>query len=182
MKFGIGLVALAVSAVLAGVSFAADEKPVKIGIIDLQKIILESKRGKEAKDLLTKESDYRGRKLKDTDEGLKKKFSDLDKQRTVLSREAFQKKQEELFAERDRFSESVQTIQTDLRKKEQDLTQDIIDDVQAVVKEIAEKEGFSLVLEKGAGVMYAPDKFDITSRVLQQYDTQKGSPAGEKKK
>jgi outer membrane protein len=121
--------------------------------------------------------------LKDGEEALKKKFADLDKQRAVLSPEAFSKRQEEVLAERDKFREQVDTFQGDLRKKEQEYTQDILEEVQAIIKDMAEKEGFALVLEKSeAGVLYAPEKFDLTERALQAYDAKKAAGAAAKKK
>lgn len=175
------------SAVFTLLAFAAmpafaQDKADKIGYIDLQRIINESKQGKESKELLTKEGEYKGRKLREGDEALKKKFSELDAQRTVLSPDAFQKRQQELMAERDKFTEQVQSYQLDLRKKEQELTQDIVDDVQGLVKDMAQKEGFTLILEKTeSGIFYAPEKFDLTERVLQLYDAKKSAADAKKK-
>lgn len=156
----------------------------KIGYLDFQRIINDSKRGKDAKELLQKEGEYKSRKLHENEDSLKKKFQELDAQRAVLSAEAFQKRQEELLADREKFSDMVQSFQLDIRKREQELTQDILDDVQKLVKELAEKEGFSLVLEKTeSGIMYAPAKYDLTERVLQVYDAKKTpAPAEDKKK
>ena len=106
----------------------------------------------------------------------------MEKQRTALSPEAFAKRQEEVMGERDKFRDQVETFQNDLRKKEQEYTQDILEDVQAVIKEMAEKEGFALVLEKTeAGVLFAPEKFDLTERALQAYDAKKAAAATKKK-
>jgi outer membrane protein len=155
----------------------------KIGYVDFQRIINDSKRGKDAKELLTKEGEFKSKKLRESEESLKKKFQELDAQRSVLSPEAFQKRQEELLVERDKFSEMVQTFQMDIRRKEQELTQDILDDVQKIISDLATKEGFSLVLEKTeSGILYAPAKYNLTDRVLQLYDAQKPAAAAPKKK
>lgn len=182
MKIALFSAALTLAALTAAPAHA-QEKADKIGYVDLQRIINESKQGKESKELLTKEGEYKGRKLREGDENLKKKLQELDAQRAVLSPDAFQKRQEELMQERDKFTEQVQSYQLDLRKKEQELTQDIIEDVQALVKEMAQKEGFSLILEKSeAGILYAPEKFDLTERVLQSYDSKKAAVDTKKKK
>jgi outer membrane protein len=158
----------------------------KIGIVDFQHIIDESKAGKAAKSKLQTLRDAEGTRMRNKEESLMKKLQELDAQRAVLSSEAFQKRQAELARDRDQFQEDLQKAQGDLRETEQSLMKGILDDVQGIVKELAEKESFTLVLEKGAGILYALPKYDLTDRVLSLYDgkTAKSTPAPtpEKKK
>jgi outer membrane protein len=44
------------------------------------------------------------------------------------------------------------------------------------VREIAEADGVSMVLEKGAGVVYAPPSLDLTNELIRKYNAR--HPAG----
>ena len=152
----------------------------KVGYVDFQQILNESARGQEAKALLSKERDYRSRQLRERDEQLKTRMGELEQRRAVLSPEAFQKEQQELMMQQQQFSQMLQETQGNLMRKEQELTADILDDVQRVIDEIARKEGYDLILERNeAGVMFAPAEHDVTSKVLRLYNNRH---AGDNKK
>lgn len=151
------------------VVLAAAEPAPKIAVIDVQRVISESKRGKEAKELLNKDKDYRERRLQEGQDNLQKKASDLERRRAILSPEAFEKEQEALLQERERLLRQFNEDQGQLRRRESELMQDVLEGIQGVLKTIAEKEGFTLVIEKGAAI-YALDKYDITEQVLRLYD------------
>jgi outer membrane protein len=40
----------------------------------------------------------------------------------------------------------------------------------AIVREIAEADGFTMVLEKGAGIVYAPPALDLTNELIRKYN------------
>jgi outer membrane protein len=39
-----------------------------------------------------------------------------------------------------------------------------------IVREIAEADGFTMVLEKGAGIVYAPPGLDLTNELIRKYN------------
>ena len=53
-----------------------------------------------------------------------------------------------------------------LRKKESIYSEDILRNIYRYIKQVAEKEGYSLILEKTTAVVYADDKVDITPLIL----------------
>jgi outer membrane protein len=173
MKKSFVLMAFAVVLGVSAVPAAAQN--VKIGYVDFQLILNESKRGQEAKDLLAKERDFRAGKLRESEDAFKKKLTDLEKKRTALSIEAFQKEQELLLQEREDLARRIQTFQQNLYEKEQELTKEIFDDVEAIIKQIAEKEGFTVVLEKQqGGIVFAIPNIDLTQKALQMYNGRQG--------
>ncbi len=166
---------------LVAAAVPAGAQEVKIGYVDFQRILDQSKRGQAAKDLLAQEQEFRAEKLKKSEEDFKQKIGDLEKKRTVLSPEAFQKEQEKVLMEREELARRMQELRTGLFEKEQQLTRDIYDDVQGILKELARKEGYSLILEKQqGGILYAPEKNDLTTKVLDLYNA-RSKPAGGKK-
>ncbi len=58
-------------------------------------------------------------------------------------------------------AESVQQHATDTK-----LARPVLKELYRVVRQVAQREGYSLVLEKGVAVIYAEDSLDITPLVL----------------
>ena len=78
--------------------------------------------------------------------------------------EAIQQKKKELARLRDDFREELQ-------KKDFELTQQILKELESVIKTIGSKEGYSLIVEKTeSGVIYGSDEVDITQKVITAYD------------
>jgi outer membrane protein len=50
----------------------------------------------------------------------------------------------------------------------------------AIVRDIAEADGFSIVLEKGSGIVYAPPSLDLTNELVRKYNAR--YPGGAQKK
>ena len=80
-----GLMALAVLAAAGLV--AAQENTFKIGFVDIQKVLNESAKGKEAKAKLEKERDTKQQDIRAREEEVKKLEADLQKRETELLNE-----------------------------------------------------------------------------------------------
>ena len=61
-------------------------------------------------------------------------------------------------------------LQKDLSERERDATRGIFDRMNAIVRDIAEADGFTYVLEKGAGIVYAPPALDLTNELIRKYN------------
>jgi outer membrane protein len=76
-------------------------------------------------------------------------------------------------------------LQKDLSDRERDATKGIYERMAVIVREIAEAEGFTVVLERGAGVVYAPTSLDLTNELIRKYNARHaaagGAPAAPKK-
>lgn len=153
----------------AGVNLYASEP--KIGFVDLQKVLLNSTRGKKAKEILAAEFEERKEHLIHKQEELDKLESDLKKQRLILEEDTLKEKEGILDEKRKKFQSLYQKYDLGLRKKDAELTQNILSDIEGVIKTIAEREGFSLVLERiESSILYAEPKMDITDKVIKAYN------------
>lgn len=157
----------------------AEEGKFKIAIVDLYKVINESEAGKKAKsDLETlirsKQSilDEKGKNI----ETLK---SDIDKQAAVITAEAKKAKEDELERLVRDYQRVVSDSQAEVKKKESELTAEILKQAREVINKIAMEGGYSLVLEKADGlVLYFSNNLDITDRVIKKINEGK---TGDKK-
>ena len=148
----------------------------KYAFVDLQRALEETEDGKKAKAKLKADFDRKQKELDEKQEDLKKMKEAFDKKAQLMKPEALQKEQKEL---QDRFIE-LQNIyarlQKDLAQKEQEATRGIFGKLQQVVTRIAEREKFSVVLEKNAAVVYGQPSLDITNEVIRTYNSEGGSP------
>ena len=163
--FTVGTV-LIVSLLLALPAMAA--KALNVGIIDTQKVLREAKAAKSANDTLQRDLDTKratlstkGKEVQRLDEEVKKA--------TGADRQEKANKLAQLVKEYKRLDSD---LGEDLKKKQQELTQKLINEIRQVVKTVADKDGYTLIMEKGS-VVLSDDSFDITDKVIKQSDSQK---------
>jgi outer membrane protein len=161
-------------ALAAGPALARAEQ--KLGYVDLQRALNEVDEGKAAKALLKKDFDEKQKQLDAKKAEFDKLQADLEKQAVVMSDTAKKEKATEL----DRRARELQglfvQLQKDLSDREREATKGIFDRMAIIVREIAEADGFSMVFEKGAGLVYAPPALDLTNELIRKYNAR--HPAG----
>ncbi len=150
----------------------------KLGIVDLQRALNEVDEGKAAKALLKKDFDDKQKHLDAKKAEFDKLQGDLEKQAVVMSDSAKKEKAADL----DRRARELQglfvQLQKDLSEREREATKGIFDRMAVIVQEIAEADGFTVVLEKGAGVVYAPASLDVTNELIRKYNARHPSGSG----
>ncbi len=149
----------------------AKEK-IKIGVVDLQRILMESTAGRKAKKELNDFYEQKKMELDKRQEELKNLQNELEKKITVLDEKTKREKQIQLENKRLEYLQEMQESEKALREKDAELTQSIIRDVQDIVDEVADAEGYIFVFEKNeGGVLYFDKIYDITDSVLKKYET-----------
>jgi outer membrane protein len=154
---------------IAGPVNAAD---IKIGIIDTQKIVTDSKAGKAAqvvfnKDLETKQVSYNAKQkeLQTIQDELTAKGKDMTA--TVYSEKTakYSKVKKELERMKSETEEDLKARNTELNRK-------LYAEIAAIVSDYCKKEKFTLILEKTYVAAY-DGTIDITDKIIQLYDTSK---------
>jgi outer membrane protein len=155
----------------AKVQSPAASGPTKVAVIDVERILLESKRGKKAlaeidtlrkqkqqeKDSMQKEIADLRQKIKDGQLSLSEgKLADLKKQL------------EDKLIALQRFQDDAQR---DLSKKRDDVLDQIEKSVFPVINKIGAEGGYTLIFNKyRSGLVYASDAVDITEQVIARYN------------
>ncbi|MGE3975526.1 MAG: OmpH family outer membrane protein [Bdellovibrionales bacterium] len=143
----------------------------KIGYIDLQKAIQDTKAGKKAKADMEKDIEKKKKELQDKEKELQKMTQDFEKKSMVLSEEIRQKKQMELQQEIMKYRENVGKSQMELQAKERDLTAPILEKMKKVIEKVAKDEKLAMVLEKSEhSVVWAEKELDITEKVVSNFE------------
>ena len=167
--------ALALSALLLVAVRTAPAEAQKIGVVDMQRALMETEDGRKAKDQLKKLFESRQKTLDKQQEDLKAMKEGLEKQQSVLSREVLGKKAEELQKKFAELQTTYMEFQRELQAKEGEMTRPILDRMQRIMKRIGQSDGYALIMERGeAGVIYVPSTYDLTDVLIQRYNAGEG--------
>ncbi|HEX2870167.1 MAG TPA: OmpH family outer membrane protein [Polyangiaceae bacterium] len=147
----------------------------KTAVVDSQRVVLETEEGLRVQATLRKLFDARQLELDRKQNELQKEREALEKQRNVLSQAVLaqrtEKWQKDVAAVQQQFAE----YSKELQRKQSELTQPMLARITDIVKQLARKEGFHLVVEKQTAI-YVGDGLDLTDRVIQLYN-QAATPA-----
>lgn len=144
----------------------ADQYPnTSIGIIDINKVLTESKAAIDATKQIEKIQKNSEEESKSEDDLIIKERERLIEQQSVMAPEAFEIKVAD-------FEKKVQTYQIERQEKLRKLDQmvqmaraKILEEVKPIINEYAKELGITVILEKNAVVMSA-DEMDMTDQVI----------------
>ena len=137
----------------------------KMGYVDMQKIIITSEQGKEAQKTLSSIESAQNTLINEKIKEIKKLEEVLAKQESILTPESKKEKKAELNKQILDYQTKGRNFKEELQKKEAELIQEIILDVDKILAKIAEEKGYTAILNK-AGIAYMPADLDITDTVI----------------
>jgi outer membrane protein len=154
----------------------AGAPPTKVGIIDIQRAIIQTKDGqKAAADLNTKVEPKR-KEVDSKQAELKQMEQQYRTGANTMSDEAKQKLMRDIDQHRKQLQRQTDDAQAELEAEQQRILQDLGQKVMAVVTRYANEHGFALVLDvsnaANTPVLYASSSIDITADIVALYDKQ----------
>ena len=162
---------LAVGAVALMATMAVARADEKIGYVDLQRALNESDAGRKAKEEFKVEVDKLQARLKKQKDEIDNLKEQLEKKAVVMKEEERASSEEEYRRKLRDFERNYKDSQADLQRKDGELTGAIIKDLQEVIREYGEKEGFTVILEaSNSAVLYGAKSADLTEYVIHQYN------------
>ena len=168
LRFKLALIGLIL---LLPVAAQAQAAKGRVGYVDLQRALLEVEDGKSAKNKLKVYFDEKQALLDKRQEDLKKKSDDYQRQRDMLKPEEKGDRERALQQEMMDLQKLFNDLQGELKTREDSATKPIFERMYGIVKEIAERDGYDLILEKNtSGIVYLPEKFDLTNELIREYD------------
>lgn len=143
----------------------------KIGYVDLQRAIREVDEGRAATAVLKKDFDEKQRQLDGRRAEFEKAKADFEKQSALMNDQARRQKGAELEKKAMDLQQLFVQLQKDLSTREQEVTRGIVEKMTVLVREIAEGDGFTMVLERSdAGIVYAQQSLDLTNELVRKYN------------
>jgi outer membrane protein len=144
--------------------YAAD---VKVGVLDLMKVIDLSAQGKKAKDEMNAKIKVAENAVKSKQDEILKLKADIEKQAPMLSASALADKKRAYEDKVLDFQRMVQDYEYELQMKDQELAMVILTQTKDIIEKIGKEEGYTLILERNSGgVVYFPASVDITDKVI----------------
>ncbi|HWP56335.1 MAG TPA: OmpH family outer membrane protein [Candidatus Acidoferrales bacterium] len=153
---------------------------IKIGYIDLQRAINESEAGKKAKERFEAEVKRAEGELLREKQEVERLKTELDKKGPLLRDEERGNLERELERKYVGYQRSIRDSQEELRRRQGELTSQIVKDLQAVVVEVGKSEKFTLILERSQ-LLYSDQGIDITPRVVEIYNGRTAAKASKGK-
>ena len=170
MKITLLLLTVAcVSAFLVSNVYAAE---IKIGYVDVQRVLNKSQAGLEHRRALQARADELKETIQKKQAELKALKESIEKQAVMLSEEAKREKEREYQKELKEFERLVKDSREELKQSEMERTTALLKRIEKVITTLGEKERYTLVLEKSESfILYAPKEVDITDRVIKAFDS-----------
>jgi outer membrane protein len=168
MHRSVAIAVLGVAFIIGGFmrADAAGPPAAKIGYVDLQRTLNETPAGKKARSKLEGDKKKKQKELDAKQKDLEKSAAELDKQRVVLKPDVLKQRERELQEKYVKLQETYLQLQQELAKMEAQLVSDIFKKASPVIKEIAQAQGFTMILEKNeSAVLWADSALDITPQV-----------------
>lgn len=163
-------------ALFAGLGFASPAEAaqaaetVRIGVVDMQAVITQSARGQKARAKLQTETEAKQKDMNAREEEVRKLQAEMERQRAVLSPAALREKEETIQRKIRDVRRLAEDGQRDLNKREAELVGDIQREVVQVVTEYGKEKGYSVVLERSAGVWYVGERADLTKDIIDRFN------------
>ncbi|MFC0180072.1 OmpH family outer membrane protein [Thorsellia kenyensis] len=157
----VGLIA---ATIMSSSAFAAD----KLGVVNIAYVFQNMPERAEIAKQLEAEFKPRAEMLQKMEKELQDKLKKINTEGDKMKDADREKLANEIKALSEKFSTEAQTFQKDNQDREAVKRNEMLEKIQAEVKAISEKEGFTVVVDSTT-VTYRTDASDITERVLEKF-------------
>ncbi len=162
-------VSLVVLGLLLFVSGSAYAQSSKIGFIDIQRVIRESKAGRAAKASFESEIQRKQQIIESKRAQLERLRNDFVQQGPAMNETTRLQKAEQIEKLDKELNRTRSDFRDDLQRKDAELMQKIFKDLETVLQSIGKSGGYTVILLQDA-LAYGDPSSDITQQVIQAYD------------
>jgi len=148
----------------------------KLAYVDIQRALNDCRNGKSAKE------EFRGRlgrvqsQLQGEQAEVQRLKDELEKKGPLMQPDQRESLEQEYTRKLRDFQDDYKNTRDSLQEKDNEITGAIVRDLATIVRRIGEKNGYTMVMEKG-NLLWAVPSVDITDDVIRDYDAT-GAKAG----
>lgn len=142
---------------------------VKMGVVDLQKIMQTSSQMKGIQQKLEKDFKPRRDKLVAMEEGLKKDMEKFKRDGAVMSQAQKKDLEKKIVATQQTFEREGQQYQQELSTAHNEAMEELYGKIRKAISKVAANDQYDIVLQKDAAP-FSAEKLDITDLVMKQID------------
>jgi len=145
---------------------------VKIGIVDMQKILRDSKAAAAARNNLLKDVEKKKEQIIAKTQAVQALEQEIAKQPPTTPTEEQRQKADRLKHEVRELNNLRQDVEEEIKSKDREMGQKIFGEIMLVIRNYAQQERLGLILERST-ILTAEEGLDITGKILKLYDSQK---------
>lgn len=143
---------------------------VKIAYVDIQRALNECNAGKRARSNIRIQAQQAQARLQREQSAAQALKDELDKKGMLMPPDQRQNLEDQLNKKMRTFQDDVKNERDELHQKDNEATGAIVRDLATVVRQLGEKAGYTVVMEKG-GLLWGIPSADITDQVIRSYDS-----------
>lgn len=148
---------------------------IKVAMMDQQQVIERSVAGKRALEELKSYSTTRQKIIDSDDQELKELEKSM--QDASLSEAARKEKQEHFRTKLEAYQRRIQDFNREVQEKQRGMVAEYAQKIQAAAAAVAQREGFTAILDKGSEstvkiVIYSHPSVDLTEQIIKEFDRQ----------
>jgi len=158
--------------ILLGISWTTvmAQDRMKIGYIDVRRVVAESAAGKRAGERLqTQVKKAEADTLKERQE-LERLRADLEKKAPLLKEEERRNLESDFQKRSVTLQRTMTDLQQEIQMKEREMMQSILKDLEGVVVEVGKADKFTLILDRSQ-ILFADQGIDITNKVIETFNS-----------
>jgi len=144
----------------------------KVGYVDTQRVFEQYKAAQDAQKAFDRDVDSWNRDLSDKKNEIADLRKELENQSLVLSDAKRREKESQLTRKQSEYQSRVDQIwgpHGQATSRNEELVKTVIEKVKKVLDTLAQKEGFTLILDGASSrILYASKDYDLTQRVIDQ--------------
>lgn len=165
----VGFVSLCLCVSLVSLE-SAQAADMKIGVMNVQKILVNSVSGKAAKEVFDQKMEDLQSKFKAEEQELVDMQGEIEKKSSAWSEETKQVKVREFQKKRRELQEKSDDARFELKTLQDKELAPILKALEGVVEGFGNKNGYTLILDSKGGVIFYSEAVDITDQLVKELD------------
>lgn len=163
------------------VTSAQAAKPQTVGYVNMQKVLDESRRGRQAHQTLQEKFEGKQRGLAEEQQSIRQLQEILDRDKPLMSQEQLDKKTAEIQGRKKGLQKKLEQFQKELAQEENKLTNQILEPAPAIIATVAQDKKVFIVFDhRKSGFLYidkdldlANEGLDLTAEVIKRLNAKK---------
>lgn len=162
---------IAILVLLLYIPAVSAQTALKMGYVDIQKVIFVSETGKQAINQVKIFQETRQKEITKAEAELNELEKALSKQLFSLTDDAKAEKDEEIRAKKLLLKRLLEDSEYELNKRKKEVLSQINSEIVILIQKLGKDEGYGLILEvTGSNIIYGDQAYDLTDKVISLYD------------
>ena len=151
----------------------AQDEGMKVGVVDLEQALNATDEGKAAREEMARKRREAEQQLQPMIDQYNELKDEIKNKRYVLSDEALFSRNADLLELQNKIDNKMKELEGQLKIDQGRLEAPLVQKLKEIIEEIGKEEGFTLILSRGAPLLYNREALDITDLVIERFNKKK---------